>query len=286
MKLRALGVVVVLLATLGSPARASHPNVMCVDVGMNERYGMAGDDAVEYVRATIGTNDADHEPPTQEGCVPIESDFGGTEIDYEIAGAGDPDASDTPETPDMTCTVPLGANNCYVEPPPAGGGTQTIRAWIDGDHDNATVEADRTEGADQNTAPGDSPEPDPTDVMNWIWTHGDPPPEVCGPDATCSQRITIDYRRWRGTFFGRVFAEHESCGRRRVVVWRVIRGRGDERVAFTHVGNGRQVDWRIPTYEYEPGRRYYAVVKPGYVESATGARHRCEADTSPRITIE
>jgi hypothetical protein len=282
MRKRALALVVVALAALAVPASAAHPNIMCVDVGMNERYGSSGDDMVEYVRATIGTNDADHEEPFQEGCVPIEGDFAGTQIDFEITGAADPDSSDTPGTPDMTCTIGPGANSCYIEPPPADEGTQTFRTWIDSDGSNLTVEADRAEGHDQTTTQGDQPEPDGTDVMNWIWTPGEPRPD-CGSDNVCWQRITIEYRRWRGTFFGTVSAESDACNGAKVVVWKARPGR-DRKVIVTGVSGD---DWRASTYEQESGR-YYATISRTYAHipnSEPPWAYECLRDRSRTIEI-
>jgi hypothetical protein len=160
----------------------------------------------------------------------------------------------------MTCTIASGDNNCPVEPPPSGGGTQTIRAWIDGDQSNGIVEADTAEGPDQDTAPGDQPEPDGTDVMNWIWTHGDPPPPPCGADRVCWQRVTLN-TNWGDTFFGRIYRESNSCGEVNLWIWKIRRGRDrlmyDMRVFPNPYGPTR---WSAPLGKFAPRGRYYAVI--------------------------
>jgi hypothetical protein len=282
MKARVLVLVMVAVAALAVPASASHPNIMCLDVGMNERYGTADDDMIEYVRATIGTNDADHQEPFQEGCVPLEGDFQGTQIDFEISGAADPDSSDSPETPDMTCTVPPGNNGCLVTPPPSADGTQISRAWFDSDGIDATVEADRTEGYDQTTMPGDQPEPDGTDVMQWIWTSSEPRPE-CGTDDVCRQRVTIRYLSRQRTFFGEITKESAHCRPGRVTLWRVRPG-DDRRIASR---SGEIGEWRVGTYPATHGR-YYATISKTYADvpnSEPPFTYECLPDRSRTVGV-
>ena len=104
----------------------------------------------------------------------------GAFVDVEVAGANDPDGSDSPGTPDLTCTTQQDGT-CFVvlgdnESDDAVGKT-TFRAWIDldGDHasnQNGQVEADLGEGqleSGTGSTPGTKTEPDDTDVMTRDW---------------------------------------------------------------------------------------------------------------------
>jgi hypothetical protein len=114
----------------------------------------------------------------------------GVEVDFEITeGPGDSGvgtAGDTPQMPDMTCITSGGskkhAATCTVSYTQPGnlGGSDAVRAWIDADGLDTTVEADMGEGENQNTAgsggchadtkgPGDTPEPDGTDCAEKRW---------------------------------------------------------------------------------------------------------------------
>ena len=110
---------------------------------------------------------------------------GTIEIDFEIAGPGDTDTSDTPASPDLTCNIISGTDSCTVQFTSATTGTSTVRGWIDHDQNNATLvgEADVTEGADAGNpsveepsggtdVPGDQTEPDTTDVVLKTWFPG------------------------------------------------------------------------------------------------------------------
>ncbi|MGH2700438.1 MAG: hypothetical protein ACRDJ2_01550 [Actinomycetota bacterium] len=99
---------------------------------------------------------------------------GPIKIAVEISGPGDPTGDgDTPESPDDGCTVAVGVRECtvgYDGLPGHAVGTDTVRAWIDHDQSNLTVEADLTEGQD----PGTTGEPDNTDVSTVRWFAGLP----------------------------------------------------------------------------------------------------------------
>ncbi len=99
---------------------------------------------------------------------------GSIEIDFEITGAGDPDAGNTPLSPDRTCSVAEGATTCTVSYSSIVAGPAEIRAWIDHDKNNATNEADAAEGRDEGAVPGDETEPDDTDVVAKTWFAGLP----------------------------------------------------------------------------------------------------------------
>ena len=109
----------------------------------------------------------------------------GTNIDFEATGANDPDDSNTPGSPDFTCTT-NNEGRCSITHGPGGtgrtsnGGVTTYRAWVDVDKNDATVEADTAEGRNEATQPGDSPEPDGTDVVERVWQAA---PLDCSPEV-------------------------------------------------------------------------------------------------------
>jgi len=107
---------------------------------------------------------------------------GAIEVDFEITGPGDTDGGNTPSSPDKECTVAVGSATCTVTDTSSVAGTDTITAWID-HGDDATVEADTTEGADAGNpsldepsggpdVPGGTAEPDLTDVVLKTWSGG------------------------------------------------------------------------------------------------------------------
>jgi hypothetical protein len=108
----------------------------------------------------------------------------GSNVDAEATGANDPDNGDTPTSPDFTCTT-NDQGVCSFTHGPGGtgrtsnGGTTTYRAWVDADRNNATVEADTTEGRNEGFAPGSEQEVDDTDVVEKLWSA---PPIDCSPE--------------------------------------------------------------------------------------------------------
>ena len=125
-------------------------------------------------------------------------DTGPINIDFEFEGlvpipgtsANDPDNGTSYQTPDMTCSVFAGQSSCQVSYLGAESGDDQIRAWIDHDGSNSTVEADTTEQQDERATPGSqSPgtnpfslncfasgpaEEDCTDVVTASWEAGAP----------------------------------------------------------------------------------------------------------------
>ena len=104
-------------------------------------------------------------------------------IDFENeSGVNDSDGT-THDSPDLTCSIPSGENECTVSYSGTATGRDIWRVWIDHDGLNSTVEADRTEGFNQERAPGDGGqnctgagnndgEPDCTDVVDVRWGSG------------------------------------------------------------------------------------------------------------------
>lgn len=285
----AWGPVLVAAVVMAGPAAvfAAHPTQLCLDIEPDETYATSNDDVIEALQAHPGGTDAGH-PPEHEGCVTglVEpgQDWDGTNIDFEIVGVADPDSSDTPATPDMTCTIPAGTDNCTVHPPPSGGGSQVIRAWIDLDGSDVTVEADMAEGYDESASPGDQGEPDTTDVSQWIWTHMDSEPLPCGADGVCWRKITVDYKQRKGTFFGAIFNEGPSCRESVIRVKKVRRSRPDKIVAKATDSDG---EWRIRTFDSHRGR-YYAVLARSVLPIRDGdpsTYYECSRARTRNITL-
>lgn len=95
-------------------------------------------------------------------------------IDVEATGPNDPDAANTPLTPDFSCTTNAQGSCTFTHGPGGTGttttaGTSVYRAWIDADNNNTTNEADATEGRDEAATAGATAEPDDTDVVNKTW---------------------------------------------------------------------------------------------------------------------
>jgi protocatechuate 3,4-dioxygenase beta subunit len=95
----------------------------------------------------------------------------GALIDVEATGTNDPDAGNSPTSPDFTCTT-AGSGTCNIVDSTGNttSGLTTYRAWIDRDGSNATVEADATEARDEAATPGAKVETDDTDVVTKSWT--------------------------------------------------------------------------------------------------------------------
>ncbi|MDQ3957464.1 MAG: Ig-like domain-containing protein, partial [Actinomycetota bacterium] len=98
----------------------------------------------------------------------------GAIVDVEATGPSDPDAGNTPASPDFTCTTNANGVCTFTHGPGGVGtsntpGTTLYRAWIDADNNNTSNEADTAEGRDEAATPGTRPEPDNTDVVNKTW---------------------------------------------------------------------------------------------------------------------
>jgi hypothetical protein len=223
-------------------AAASHPTQICIDAEPDRSHPTSNDDEAETLAVGVGATDDGH-PPEQEGCV-IQGQEGQVQLDFEITGVADPDSSDTPETPDMTCTTRDGTAFCSVIPPSSAGGEQTIAAWIDFDLDDSTVELDREEGVDD-------ADTDATDVALWTWSHGDP----CF--ASACVEISISYDKSRQSFSGRVFSEKQECISRREVIVKKIRKQ--KRIVLGSTITNRRGRWRFG-HAHARGK-FYAIAK-------------------------
>lgn len=156
-----------------APASATHENrTLQLKPELNRNLG----GAMHSFRATI-------DPAAETG---------GVAVDLEIvAGPNarrDGNAADTPQSPDLGCTIPSGASSCKISYRGRNRrGTDRVIAWIDHDEDNSTAEADLTEEPDAGGRPdepgcpetecgpadtsgaGATAEPDSTDVVLALW---------------------------------------------------------------------------------------------------------------------
>ena len=245
-----LGLLIGVAAVNAPAAEASHPTMMCLDIEPETKHDVTNDDMLFALGAYPGATDAGH-PPEHEGCVTgsVEEgqDWGGTEIDFEIVGVGDPDDGDSPSTPDRTCTVPEGSTFCSMTPQASESGIQTIRAWIDFDKSDATIEADLSEGRDEATEPGDSGEPDATDVSEWNWST---------MDTTSESTVTIGYGNRVRAFRGLVTSDYDLCSAERSIKVYKRRDGGRRLVGTTETGDDGS--WRLALAKAVRGR-FYAV---------------------------
>ncbi|HVL63607.1 MAG TPA: hypothetical protein VM573_00375, partial [Actinomycetota bacterium] len=93
-------------------------------------------------------------------------------VNVEFSGANDPDGSNSPSSPDASCTT-NNVGECsfqHTAPQTGQNGTTTYRAWVSGHP------MDATEGQNQVSNPGEHPEPDSTDVTSRTWTSASPMP--------------------------------------------------------------------------------------------------------------
>lgn len=259
-----------------APAQASHPTQMCLDIEPDRHTAANNDDILEALSAYPGVTDAGH-PPEHEGCVTERvvsgQDWGGTNIDFELTGAGDPDESDSPTTPDLTCTVSDGSGGCSVFMQSSEEGNQTIRAWLDSDLNNASVEADMAEGYDESATPGDVPEPDRTDVALWGWYRS-----VWSVETT----VTIAFDDETGLFHGEARSQHSQCRSGRDI--KLFRRRPDRsRTLLGTTVTDNEGAWRLG--EFHPKRgRFYAVAAAKEFNDLVGDI-RCLRDRSKTLRL-
>lgn len=136
-------------------------------------------DVVEKVWESI---DLDVEPETGENDPETEHTLNaelknlagapieGEQISFEVESGPNRDLNGNPNTADRTCLTDA-EGKCSVSYEGVDDtGTDTIRAWVDIDKDNAVPgEADTAEGPDEDAVPGDAEEPDGTDVVQKDW---------------------------------------------------------------------------------------------------------------------
>ena len=144
------------------------------------------------------------------------NDAGGYEIDFEFESGpvvtftatgtspttGNSDADNSPTSPDATCTAPqpgaAGATSCTIQfTANSGQGTNIIRGWVDDDKNNATADADATEGryagggtsVNNPAAPGDADAN--ADCRPGAGPTGDNPQGPPNNATTCQQNTAV-----------------------------------------------------------------------------------------------
>lgn len=108
---------------------------------------------------------------------PEGANVNGVVVHTEITGAGDtdPNPSDSPVTPDESCTTATDGK-CSITHTSANEGSTTYRSWIDDNEDEPVAgpegdeDPDTAEGRNEEVTPGDKSEPDNTDVTEKTWT--------------------------------------------------------------------------------------------------------------------
>lgn len=129
---------------------------------------------------TVNRNAGQTHTQTATVTTAADATTGTIAIDFENEN-GPNDTDGTSRTsPDLTCSIAIGATSCTVSYVGTKIGTDTWRAWIDHDKSDITVEADTTEGQAEMTAPGMTDpnqacagvlilEPDCTDTVQVTW---------------------------------------------------------------------------------------------------------------------
>jgi hypothetical protein len=153
------------LVPLAAPAAANHPP-SCLDLTPETETNQAGTD--HTITATLR---AVSTPCTGAPVTPNGGGGGGgpVNIDFEVTGPNDPDAGNTPDTPDLSCNVSGNNSTCTITYEGAATGTDTIRGWID--HDGLTPAQGGVTEADLGEGAGDQ-DGDTTDVVTKTWTAG------------------------------------------------------------------------------------------------------------------
>ena len=239
------------VTAFGAPiAEASHPTMMCLDIEPEQEHDVTNDDMLKALHAHPGATDAGH-PPEHEGCVTSldqeGQDWTDINIDFEVTGGTGQESDDSPTSPDMTCTVPEGGAHCSVYPWTFGSGPLTIRAWIDLDRSDATVEADRAEGRDEAVEPREFGEPDATDVSYW---------SSSTMDTTSESTVTIRYSERAHAFRGQVTSDYDECSVERTI--KVFKRRNDGRRLLGTTETRDDGSWRVVLAKAVRGR-FYAV---------------------------
>ena len=164
----------VLLASMvvfAAPAAANHPS-SCLDLTPETATNAAGTNHTITASLRVVTAQC-----TGGAVTP---DNGPVNVDFEISGPNDVDGGNTPETPDLTCTVGVNASSCTATYSGNNMGADTIRGWID--HDGLTPAQGGVTEADLAETQGGE-DSDTTDVVTKTWTAG-PASRLDCDDAT------------------------------------------------------------------------------------------------------
>lgn len=143
---------------MGGVALANHPANSCIDLAPETAEGKVGD--TYTITATLKT--LQNGECTGAELQPTEP----VVVNFEITGPNDTDNGNTPNTPDLTCTINRNKANCEVSYDAAQAGNDTILGYLDHDQDN-TFDADES-----------------SDEVTRTTTQQGPPPPPAGP--TCA----------------------------------------------------------------------------------------------------
>ena len=189
-------------ATEGATLCASEPT----DENQSQHGSDVGNDFADrvekiWVTPTTGRLDCTPEPLdivrgstgtlTCSVVDPTGGNVEGAQVDLEMVGLNDPDAGDSPTTPDFTCTTAKNGRCSVTIPASTTDGQATIRAWVDADLTNSTTEADLAEGANEATTPGNEVESDDTDVVTVNFVAAPPPPPATCPGFSGDNRNQV-----------------------------------------------------------------------------------------------
>ena len=126
----------------------------------------------------------------------------GMEIDLEMNGRFDPDASNSLSTPDRSCTTGSAGWCVFAHFAPVTGspGTTLYRAWMDDDYFDGTIDADVKERRDETQRPGTARDSDSTDVVQDEWVPN--PRRTVSINSSRSTQVAGRYVRIIGTVNG------------------------------------------------------------------------------------
>ena len=152
----ALALMASVLVGLGAVAQANHPAGSCIDIAPESDTSPVGDTQTVTVTLRTLEGDACTGAPLTPGKGPIT-------VDFEVTGPNDPDAGNTPDTPDLSCTITKKASECAVSYANPNQGTDTIVGWID-ENKNGVIDADEPQDSVTRTTGGGGGggTPDPT----------------------------------------------------------------------------------------------------------------------------
>jgi Ca2+-binding RTX toxin-like protein len=168
----AVAILLALLVPLAVPAGANHPT-SCLSVTPEFETNPAGATHTLTAELRGRTPGPDPEDPFCAGN-PVNA-TSTVNIDFEVIGPGDPDDSNSPQTPDLTCDIAEGTSACETTYVGTKTGTDEIRGWVDHDQVQSNPDQDAAEGPDESTSPGSpTTEPDITDVVEKEWEAGPP----------------------------------------------------------------------------------------------------------------
>ncbi|MDQ4064641.1 MAG: Ig-like domain-containing protein, partial [Actinomycetota bacterium] len=155
-------VLALIAGAFAAPAAiANHPANTCLDVEPETDTNPAG--TTHTVTATLRTT------VNNNNCTgaAVQNTGSAVEISFELSGPGDTDNGDTPDTPDLQCTIGNNDTDCVVQFTSTTSGTTIIRGWID--HDRATPAQGGATEADLGETQAEI-DADATDVVTKTWT--------------------------------------------------------------------------------------------------------------------